>query len=155
MDQIELLLSNRVLMTGCCGWLLAQVMKGIIYALINRHFDWKRFLGDGGMPSAHTATVVSMASAAAMLYGLGSFEFAVTCMLAIIVMHDAMGVRQEAGKQAQVINVILEMLIPQVDETGKVPPVELKEFIGHTPIQVLGGLIVGVLLGIFLNLPLV
>ena len=93
------ILSNRILVCGVLGWAVAQILKTLIYAMLNNEFRLERMFGDGGMPSAHSATVSSMATAAAIVYGFGSFEFAISAMLAIIVMHDAMGVRMETGKQ--------------------------------------------------------
>ena len=93
------ILNNKILVCGIVGWAVAQIMKTIIYALLNKEIRLERMVGDGGMPSAHSATVSSMAAAAAIVYGFGSFEFAISVMLAIIVMHDAKGVRMETGKQ--------------------------------------------------------
>ena len=95
-------------MCGACGWASAQVIKTIIYAWMHKGIHWERLVGDGGMPSGHSATVSAMASASAFVYGFSSFEFAVTCMLAIIVMHDAMGVRMETGRQGKVLNEMID-----------------------------------------------
>ena len=95
MTVIYELMKNKVLVSGACGWLCAQVLKMIFYAVMNRKLSIERLFGDGGMPSGHSATVCAMATAACMHYGVGSFEFAITAMVAIIVMHDAMGVRLE------------------------------------------------------------
>ena len=72
------LFENKILLCALGSWLVAQVLKTIIYAVINRGLDWKRLFGDGGMPSGHSATVCSLAAASALTYGLGSFEFAIT-----------------------------------------------------------------------------
>jgi len=129
-------------MTGVCSWFIAQVLKTIIHFFINKKFDLRRLVGDGGMPSGHSATVTSLATISALVYGTGSFEFAVTAILAIIVCHDAMGVRLETGKQAEVLNDLIEII--DMLTTEKVPEVKLKEFVGHTPIQVLAGTLVGI-----------
>lgn len=142
MDFMNELVSNKILMCGCTAWLCAQVLKTLIYAWVNRGFDWTRLFGDGGMPSGHSATVTAIAVRSGVLYGAGSFEFAVTLMLAIIVMHDAMGVRLETGKQAKVIkeiSQILESLGKDVSDEEK-----LKEFVGHTLPQVVAGALLGV-----------
>ena len=141
MNIIEELLSNKILVCGCTAWLCAQVLKMLIHSAVNRRFDFTRLYGDGGMPSGHSATVASMATMSAVLYGLGSFEFAVTLLLAIIVMHDAMGVRLETGKQAKVIKEMAELM----ESLGKDVSNEekLKEFVGHTPMQVLAGALLG------------
>lgn len=144
------LFSNRVLIGGLIGWFVAQVLKMILYSVINKTINWERMIGDGGMPSAHSATVSSMAMTSALIYGVGSFEFAVTTMLATIVMHDAMGVRLETGKQAKILNEMIalfeELGKPQVSAEKK-----LKEFVGHTPFQVLCGMILGMLIALGLN----
>ena len=146
MNIIEELLSNRLLVCGCVAWLCAQVLKTAIYSLVNHRLDLTRLYGDGGMPSGHSATVAAMATMSAVLYGLGSFEFAVTLLLAIIVMHDAMGVRLETGKQAKVIKEIAELM----ESLGKDVSNEekLKEFVGHTPVQVTAGALLGIIVAL-------
>lgn len=146
--MINELLQNQILVCGCLGWGIAQILKMIIYAGINKKIDWKRLFGDGGMPSGHSATVTAMAVRSFLIYGAGSFEFAVTFMLAIIVMHDAMGVRQETGKQAKIIKDLasfMESLGRDITDEEK-----LKEFVGHTPLQVTAGAIIGALVAILL-----
>lgn len=146
MEQIQLLMSNRILWSGIFAWAAAQVLKALIYAAIYRTFRLERLLGDGGMPSAHSATVTSMATATAVLYGLDSFEFAVTAMMAIIVMHDACGVRLETGKQSRILNELMDMFTSE----GKKQvwsEKRLKEFVGHTPLQVAAGFVLGVVIG--------
>lgn len=144
MDFWKELLSNQILLCGCTAWLCAQILKTIIYALMNRRVDFTRLFGDGGMPSGHSATVAAMAVRSGILYGVGSFEFAVTLMLAIIVMHDAMGVRLETGKQAKVIlelSALMESLGKNVSGEEK-----LKELVGHTPLQVSAGAVLGAII---------
>ena len=104
MTWLKELVTNPFLITSTSSWLIAQVIKVIINACVTKKLDWERLFGDGGMPSGHSATVSSLAMFAALRCGCGSFEFAVCAILAIIVCHDATGVRQEAGKQAVVIN---------------------------------------------------
>ena len=101
MQTIQDLFSNRVLLSGLIGWGAAQVLKTIIYALMHHTLDLTRIFGDGGMPSGHSATVCAVATSAGIIYGLDSFPFAISVIVAIIVMHDAMGVRLETGKQAK------------------------------------------------------
>ena len=110
MDWLYDLLSNSILITAVTSWAIAQVMKIFIHWWVYKKFDIMRLFGDGGMPSGHSATVASMAAMSAYLYGFGSFQFAVTTMLAIIVCHDAMGVRMETGKQSVVLNEIIQSL---------------------------------------------
>ena len=150
MDILRELLANKILISGICGWTVAQVLKLIIHSVVTKDFSIERLFGDGGMPSGHSATVSAMATASYMIYGRGSFEFAVTVMLAIIVMHDAMGVRLETSKQAVVINQMVDL----IRNMGKKIDLEekLKEFVGHTPIQVVAGSLLGILVGVLVNM---
>ena len=137
------LFSNPFLITSTLAWLVAQVLKVIINAFIHRKLDWERLFGDGGMPSGHSATVSSLATITGLLCGLRSYEFGISAILAIIVCHDAMGVRLETGKQAEVLNDLIEVI--DLLTTEELPEVKLKEFVGHTPVQVFAGIIVGIL----------
>ncbi len=141
MNLITDIFKNEFLMVGGASWLLAQVLKAIIYAVINKKFSLKRLFGDGGMPSGHSAMVTSVAVIGALVYGTASFQFAICASLAVIVCHDAMGVRLETGKQAVIINELTRAF--DVLMTNKHPEVKLKEFVGHTPIQVIAGALVG------------
>ena len=133
---------NPFLIAGLSAWLIAQVAKLIIHTIINKKFDISRLFGDGGMPSGHSAMVSSLATFSAITCGITSFEFAVTFSLAIIVCHDATGVRRETGKQAVVLNEVVEAF--NLLSSKKLPEVKLKEFVGHTPIQVAFGIMLGV-----------
>lgn len=142
MDWINDLLHNPYLVTGLSSWFIAQVLKTILHAIINKKLDWERLFGDGGMPSGHSATVSSLATICALIHGTGSFQFAMSCILAVIVCHDAMGVRLETGKQAIVLNELIKSF---ESLTKKELPVEmLKEFVGHTPFQVYAGILIGI-----------
>lgn len=140
MNYINELLSNKLFMNGVYAWAIAQILKTLIHAGVNHQLDLSRLFGDGGMPSGHSATVTSMAVTAAYTYGLASPLFAIMAMLAIIVMKDAMGVRLETGKQAKVINEITNLLDPAEPFSQE----HLKEFVGHTPLQVFFGALLGV-----------
>ena len=143
MTWLKELVTNPFLITSTSSWLIAQVIKVIINACVNKKLDWERLFGDGGMPSGHSATVSSLAVFAALRCGCGSFQFAVCAILAIIVCHDAMGVRQEAGKQAVVINDMVEQFEKLLKQD--IVDIDLKELVGHTPLQVLAGITLGVL----------
>lgn len=143
------LISNQVLMSGIVGWFAAQSSKTVLYALLNHKLDISRFWGDGGMPSAHSSTVSCMAVSAGLVFGIGSFQFAVCVILALITMRDAMGVRLETGKQARMLNEMIKLF--SKDNPG-LPEERLKEFVGHTPLQVLAGCIVGCIMAVVLNL---
>lgn len=142
MKWIISLLTNRFLVTAVSSWLLAQVVKTVLYAITNKKLDISRLFGDGGMPSGHSATVTSLAVVSGLHYGADSFAFALSAVLAIIVCHDATGVRQETGKQAFVINELRRAFEELSEE--KMPEVKLKEFVGHTPIQVMAGILLGI-----------
>ena len=142
MTWLKELVTNPFLITSCSSWFIAQVIKVIINFCVTKKLVWERLFGDGGMPSGHSATVSSLAVFAALRCGCGSFEFAVCAILAIIVCHDAMGVRQEAGKQAVVINDIVEQFEKLLKQD--IVDIDLKELVGHTPLQVLAGITLGV-----------
>lgn len=142
MDWFFDLITNRFLITGVSSWFVAQVLKTIIYAIINKKLVLERMVGDGGMPSGHSATVSSLSMITGLCCGFASFEFAVATLLAIIVCHDAMGVRLETGKQAQIIIELTKAFEALTKED--LPEVKLKEFVGHTPIQVIAGITLGI-----------
>lgn len=141
MDWFFDLISNPILITGVASWFIAQVLKTIIHAIVNRELDLWRMCGDGGMPSAHSSTVTSVAVMCGLMHGTGSTEFAIAAILAIVVCHDASGVRQETGKQAIVINELIELFRPSLDK--ELLEIKLKEFVGHTPMQVAAGMLTG------------
>ena len=150
MDFLSDLTGNRVFMAAICGWFVAQILKTAIHMWFNRKFVAERLVGSGGMPSSHSATVCALATAAGMEYGGGSFPFAMAAIFAIVVMYDAMGVRRETGIQAKELNKMIEMFV----KMGKKMSVEdrLKEFVGHTPLQVLMGALLGILVALFIYL---
>ena len=100
---------NIIFMSAITGWFVAQVLKTIIHIIVNKQFVAERLVGGGGMPSSHSATVCALATATGIRYGGGSFEFALAAVFAIVVMYDAMGVRQETGKQGKVLNEMMEI----------------------------------------------
>lgn len=149
MDFITELLHNQIFLSAVIGWLVAQVLKTLIHLILTKQFVAERMVGSGGMPSSHAATVCGLATAAGIKYGGGSFEFAIAVMLAIIVMYDAMGVRRETGKQGQVLNEMLEVFTNMGKQIS--PEAKLKEFVGHTPLQVLMGAILGIIIAVIIN----
>ena len=144
------LISNKIFISAVTGWLIAQILKTVIHMLLTRSFSAERLVGSGGMPSSHSSTVCALATSSYILYGAGSFEFAISAVFAIVVMYDAMGVRRETGIQAKVLNEMIEMF----SHMGKNMSTEekLKEFIGHTPLQVLAGAILGILIALIICL---
>lgn len=137
------LLSNRIFGAAVTGWFIAQLLKTLIHTIFSGKFVAERLVGSGGMPSSHSSTVCAMATASYCEYGASSFEFAVTLILAIIVMYDAMGVRRETGIQAKLLNDILE-IFESMGRSEVSAHDKLKEFVGHTPLQVLMGAILGI-----------
>lgn len=142
MNFFTSLIENKILISSAAGWVIAQVLKTLIYTLFNKKFVAERLVGGGGMPSSHSATVCALSTATALQYGVSGFEFALSAIFALVVMYDAIGVRQEAGKQAKVLNDMIDIFL----HMGKDMDIEkqLKEFIGHTPLQVLAGAILGI-----------
>lgn len=148
MNWLTQLITNPYLITSVSSWLIAQVLKAVIHGVLTREWKLERLFGDGGMPSGHSATVSSLALFTALMKGPDSFEFAATAILAIIVCHDAMGVRLETGKQAQILNEI--MMTFDMFSDKEWDDVKLKEFVGHSPVQVCAGVLVGLLNALFM-----
>lgn len=149
MHPVDLLdiFSNKILISSLASWCVAQIVKTIIYAIVNKSLDFKRLTGDGGMPSAHSATVTSLAVSSGLVCGFGSPIFAIALIFAIVVMHDARGVRYEAEKHAQALTQLFEMLNTDMD-----PEMKLKQFLGHTPLQVFFGAVTGIIVAIIVYL---
>ena len=152
----ELLSMNEILTVSLLGWLTAQVLKTIINFILLGKFQLERMWGDGGMPSAHSATVCAMVIATARSEGIASPIFAIASVLAIITMHDAMGVRYETGEQAKVLNQMIEQWIDVSEKNAPLlQNLHLKEMVGHTPLQVVAGVVVGVVVGFLYPMSLV
>ena len=143
------LADNQVLISAIIGWTVAQLLKTIIDFSLNKSFSAERLVGSGGMPSSHSATVCALTTAAALVYGVSSFEFAICFILSAVVMYDAMGVRQQAGNQAKLLNWILDQDF--FTDNNEAFQKRLKELIGHTPLQVLAGAILGIILAIVID----
>ncbi len=146
MNTLSLLLENKILISAILGWTIAQVLKTLIHLYFTKSFVAERLVGSGGMPSSHSATVCALSTATLIQYGIQSYEFAMAAIFAIIVMYDAIGVRRETGIQAQIINEMMDLFNSMNKELSRED--KLKEFVGHTPIQVLVGAILGILIGI-------
>lgn len=141
------LVRNPFLLVAVAGWLASQAMKIFTHALVYKEWDFKRFFGDGGMPSSHSSTVFALTTFAGLNYGFASFQFAVCFVFSLIVCRDAVGVRRETGKQAVIINELKKLL-----SNEKIDEIKLKEFVGHTPVQVFAGVIVGIITALIMNL---
>lgn len=142
--------SNQVLVSSVIGWVVAQFLKTVIDCSLNKSFSAERLVGSGGMPSSHSSTVCALVFSTAFCFGISSFEFAVSFVLASIVMYDAIGVRQETGKQAKLLNMIMEQNLLELDNHQIQE--RLKEFVGHTPLQVFAGAILGIAIACIVNL---
>lgn len=151
MKVLQVLLENKMFITPLICWVVAQVLKTIINFILMKEFNPERLIGSGGMPSSHSATVVGLMYATAYCKGISGFEFPIATVFAFIVMYDAMNVRMETGKQAIILNLFLksEELRKSLKDVSKDkwPTTILKEYVGHTPLQVLGGILVGIVCG--------
>ena len=135
---MEALLQNRILIAAGIAWAVSQISKTILHTIINGKLDWSRLKGDGGMPSSHSASVTALAVATGMVCGIDSPFFAIAVVFAAITCHDAMNSRREIGKHSVVLNELIKKI-----EQEEPFEVVLKEFVGHTPLQVLIGILVG------------
>lgn len=158
---------NPFINVAVVSWFSAQIIKVLLNLLVDRKLVLERFVGAGGMPSSHSALVCSLTIAIARRLGYASPEFALAFCFAAIVMYDAMGVRRAAGEQAKVLNKLVfhfdwSKFTFQSDdgeeqEDGQeqheevdMPTKELKEFLGHTPLEVLGGALLGILIALLM-----
>lgn len=146
---------NYVLVTAISASLTAQLIKVLLNLFIFHRFIAERMWGAGGMPSSHSATVCAMVVATGRYCGVNSAVFAVAAVLSIIVMYDAMGVRYETGEQAKLLN---RMFAEWMDQESEALPFlkngkKLKEMVGHTPIEVLTGAVLGILIGFAMPMP--
>jgi acid phosphatase family membrane protein YuiD len=136
---IHSLLENKILIVTFFGWFIAQAIKVIFGIIKEKRFDFRWFIGTGGMPSSHASGVTALATTTALNLGFDSPAFAIALIFAIVTMFDAQGVRRSTGKQAGILNKIMD----DIYWRGKVEEERLIELIGHTPIQVIIGAIIG------------
>ncbi|OJV62105.1 MAG: hypothetical protein BGO41_01925 [Clostridiales bacterium 38-18] len=140
-DFLSEFISNRIFWSAALAWLVAQTIKLILTLLIDKELRLERLHGSGGMPSAHTATIVSASTAIGLQEGWGSAIYALSLIMAFIVMYDASGVRRSVGRQAKLLNnIIVDLYKNKHFEEEK-----LKELIGHKPTEVVVGAILGIL----------
>ena len=133
---------NKVLLVSVCAWAIAQVMKTVIILIRKRRLDFSYFIS-GGMPSSHSAIVSALATSVAIVEGFGSVAFGITVILALVVMYDAAGVRRWVGRQSIVLNRIMREITLRRPVTGWER--DLREFVGHTPFQVIIGAALGII----------
>ena len=154
-DHLIKLINNGAIIVPILSWLIAQILKMLIDLGMNKTFKLSRLVGDGGMPSGHSATVMSLATVIALnpSYGVGSVEFGIAMIFAVIVMHDALGVRRETGKQARMILSIVDVVSDYATETDtKIKDEKLKVLVGHTPLQVVCGALLGAVIAVVYTL---
>ena len=144
-NVVDFLTGNLILNLSILAWALAQVLKFVITLITKHKLDWRHILSSGGMPSSHSAFVCACAAAMGYMFGWASPEFTVAAVVAIVVMYDASNVRRAAGEQAKILNYIMDHWTEMKPALfGK----ELKEFLGHTPFQVLMGGLLGIVVGL-------
>lgn len=137
---METIVHNVPLMAAVLAWFLAQLTKVIVTLVKTKEFDFAKFFASGGMPSSHSSTVTALATGVGIVEGVTSSVFAVTAIFAIIVMYDASGVRLAVSKQAKILNDFFHGR--QTDYK------KLNELVGHTPYEVVGGAILGIVVGV-------
>ncbi|WP_026074005.1 divergent PAP2 family protein [Acetivibrio cellulolyticus] len=146
MEIVNAILHNKAITVPAFAWFLAQLLKVINVLLTSKKIDFTRFVGSGGMPSSHSAFIVSLATVIGKIKGLGSAEFGMAIAVALIVMYDAAGVRRAAGKQAKALNQLIYSHNDNINFDEK-----LKELLGHSPFEVVMGAFLGIIMGIWLG----
>jgi acid phosphatase family membrane protein YuiD len=144
LNVITELIHNQTLVIAACAWAIAQLLKVIVVLVQEKRVAWNYLVTSGGMPSSHTATVCALATAVALNYGTGSVYFSIAVVLAVIVMYDAAGVRQSVGQHSAFLNRIVKEFSYITDSTEREKV--FREFIGHTPFQVIVGAVLGILI---------
>ncbi len=143
-DQI---IRNKILLTTLSAWIIAQVLKVCIGVFRQKKFDFRWLIGTGGMPSSHASGAACLAAAVGLKCGFDSVDFALAVSFALVVMFDAQGVRRATGKQARILNKITEDIYWQ----SKFNENRLRELIGHTPIEVIAGALLGITIAFFMR----
>jgi len=138
--------NNAILISAVTAWFIAQFLKVVINIILSKDISINMIVSSGGFPSSHSATVSALALGVGKYYGWESPIFAVAAVFGMIVLYDAAGVRRAAGKQAEVLNRLVERLYHGPDLTQE----RLKELIGHTPLEVFGGVMVGIIVGLLI-----
>jgi len=138
------IITNKVLVTSACSWAVAQLLKVVVTLVREKRLDLHCLLASGGMPSSHSALVGALVTSVAMLQGLNSVAFGIAAVLALIVMYDSAGVRQSVGQQS----IVLIRIVQEFRFRRPIAELErdLREFLGHTPFQVIVGALIGILI---------
>ena len=143
------LLENKVFFTVFFAWIFSCILKGLLVCVREKRLDMTRFMGPGGMPSSHSTLVSCLAISVGIHDGFDSIAFVICAALALVVMYDASGIRRAAGQQARMINMIIDAW----DETDPIEKqIRLKELLGHTPLEVFAGAMLGITFAIVANL---
>ena len=148
METLGLILNNKALVIPAIVVVLTQILKVVFNLVKEQKIDFSKLLTDGGMPSSHSATVCSLATIVALESSVASTQFAIALILAVIVMHDASGVRYAAGKHAEILNLVIEKdenLKENLNKNKK-----LTELLGHTKLEVIAGAIIGIILSVII-----
>lgn len=149
MREFFVTFKGSVILTALIAWFIAQTLKVIFVCIKHKKIDFRRFIGSGGMPSSHSSTVTALCVSVGLTEGFHSAVFAVSFILALVVMYDAAGVRRAAGQQAKILNKIVE-------EWGKADyrdtEKKLKELLGHTPVEVFAGALLGIAVALLRHL---
>jgi acid phosphatase family membrane protein YuiD len=142
--NLAAIFENKALIAGLLAWAIAQLMKMPLDYVRTRRWNWSLLLTTGGMPSSHSALVTATTLAVGLYYGFDDPTFAIGVVITMVVTYDAAGVRQQAGIHAQRINVLFEELMRGHPINEK----DLREVIGHTPLEVAGGILLGITVAI-------
>lgn len=146
MNYLSFITCNPIINVTAVSWFITQVLKVLIVLLTEKRIDFERFVGAGGMPSSHSSTVCTLSVLIGRKLGFYSPEFAIAFVFSLVIMYDAAGVRRAAGQQASVLNKMLDNWYTSDHEFAEI---ELKELLGHTPLQVIMGAIIGIFIGVF------
>ena len=148
MIDLLAILSNKSLIISVIAWFSAQILKFLTCIVQNKKMDWGTLIATGGFPSSHAAIVSALATSIGINFGFDSGLFAVAVILASVVLTDARGIRQAAGKQAKILNKIIEDLY----QKRGLQMERLKELLGHTSLEVFSGALLGILIAVLFNI---
>ena len=148
MSFLNDLFANRPLMSALAAWFVAQILKTLIFAYLEKQVNWRRMVETGGLPSAHSALVVGLSIGVGLHDGWRSTPFAICLVYSLVVMYDAIGIRREAGKHADLLN---ELLMISILKDSYKQREKLRDLLGHTPLEVFAGALIGVIMALFIN----
>ena len=144
MNFLKSFASNKIFQVAVLSWFIAQTIKVIHTLIVKRQIDFTRFVSSGGMPSSHASFVMGLTTAIGLIHGWNSTYFAISLCISLVIMYDAAGVRRAVGKQAIILNRMLEDMQHKKKKT--IMEQRLKELIGHTPVEVFVGAILGIII---------